>query len=337
MRLPILFAAASAAALLTAAAAGQDAPPAEPPAKAEEPAPSAGLSDLRETVQGLQDEPAPEAAPLPETAPAEAPPAAETPSPPPPPAVETPAPPPPLTRAQRAELEAAAARGRLLGAIAQAGQIATQDMLSRISDPDGAGISGWIAEPEGNGVTVTFYADAAAGPGAVVRVTISGGRVVGREVFLAGNRPPLNPIQARMAAARAVTAGLDHAVCGGEDFNAFVVPPSVPDGPVEVYQISPQSARGRFPLGGHYKTTIAADGSVAASRGFTNACLDVAVADPAPGARPAPIAVTHLLDPLPTEVHVFLSIWTGHPLIVVAGDPQRLFAVTPDGIAEIPR
>jgi len=327
MRLPILFAAASAAALLTAAAAGQDAPPAEPPAKAEEPAPSAGLSDLRETVQGLQDEPAPEAAPLPETAPAEAPPAAETPPPPP----------PPLTGAQRAELEAATARGRLLGAIAQAGQIATRDMLSRISDPDGAGISGWIAEPEGNGVTVTFYADAAAGPGAVVRVTISGGRVVGREVFLAGNRPPLNPIQARMAAARAATAGLGHAVCGGEDFNAFVVPPSVPDGPVEVYQISPQSARSRFPLGGHYKTTIAADGSVAASRGFTNACLDVAVADPAPGARPAPIAVTHLLDPLPTEVHVFLAIWTGHPLVIVAGDPQRLFAVTPDGIAEIPR
>ena len=53
--------------------------------------------------------------------------------------------------------------------------------------------------------------------------------------------------------------------------------------------------------------------------------------------QPAPVAVTHLLDPLPTEIHVFLSIWTGHPLVVVAGDPQRLFAVTPDRIAEIPR
>jgi hypothetical protein len=47
--------------------------------------------------------------------------------------------------------------------------------------------------------------------------------------------------------------------------------------------------------------------------------------------------LTHLLDPLPNEMHVFLSAWTGHPLVVVAGDPQRLFAVTPEGIAEVPR
>jgi len=352
MHLPTL---AFAAALLAAAAAAQDPPPpAEPPAKAEQPA--SGLSDLQQTVEGLQDETPPaeptaeppaDPAPAPPAEPAPAPqepsvpptePAAPRPAPQPTTPAPAPArPPEPLTRAQRAELEAAATRGRLLGAIAQAGQVATQDMLARVSDPDGAGISGWIAEPEGNGVAVTFYADTDAGPAAVYRANILGGRVQGRDVHLAGQRPALNPIQARMAAARAATAGLDHQVCGGSDFNAFVVPPATPDGPIDVYQISPQSARGRYPIGGHYKTTIAADGSVAASRGFTNACLDANVAAPAAGARPEPIAVTHLLDPLPTEVHVFLSIWTGHPLVVVAGDPQRLFAVTPDRIAEIPR
>lgn len=320
-----------AAAFAAAAAGAQDAaPPADPPAKAEQPAP--GLSDLDETVEGLQDE----------AQPAEGP--AETPAPAPAPVPVPTAPPPaatlpsePLTRAQRAQLEAAAARGRLLGVIARAGIVATQDMLSRVSDPDGAGIAGWIAEPEGNGVAVTFYADSDAGPVMVYRVNILGGRVQGREVHLTGVRPPLNPIQARMAAARAATAGLDHQVCGGADFNALVVPPTTPDGPIDVYQISPQSARGRFPVGGHYRTSVAADGSVISSRGFSNACLEVAAAPPAAGAQPAPVAVTHLLDPLPTEIHVFLSIWTGHPLVVVAGDPQRLFAVTPDGIAEIPR
>jgi len=345
MRLPTL---ALAAALVAAAAAAQDAPPtAEPPAKAEPPA--TGLSDLQQTVEGLQDQ-APPAEP-----PAEPVPEPETPAPPaePAPEPETPAPeaqpqpaaPPaaparlaePLTRAQRGELEAAAVRGRLLSAIARAGRVATQDMLARVSDPDGAGISGWIAEPEGNGVAVTFYADSDAGPTTVYRANILGGRVQGREVHLAGDRPRLNPIQARMAAARAATAGLDHQVCGGTDFNALVVPPAAPDGPIDVYQISPQSARGRFPVGGHYKTIIAADGSVAATRSFTNACIDATVAEPAAGAQPEPIALTHLLDPLPTEIHVFLSIWTGRPLVVVAGDPQRLFAVTPERIAEIPR
>jgi hypothetical protein len=43
------------------------------------------------------------------------------------------------------------------------------------------------------------------------------------------------------------------------------------------------------------------------------------------------------MDPLPQDIHVFLSAWTGHPLLVVAGDPQRVFAVTPEGIAEVPR
>ena len=43
------------------------------------------------------------------------------------------------------------------------------------------------------------------------------------------------------------------------------------------------------------------------------------------------------MDPLPTEIHAFLSAWTGRPLVVVAGDPQRLFGVTPAGMGELPR
>jgi hypothetical protein len=246
-------------------------------------------------------------------------------------------PPEPLTRAQLAELQAAATRGRLLGVIERSGRMATEDMLTHIPDPDGAGISGWIAEAEGNGVAVTFYADSETGPVSVYRVRINGGRIVDRDVHLAGTRPPLNPLQARMAAARAATANLDHRPCGGDVFNVFVVPPLTPDGAIDVYQISPQTRPGHYPLGGHFRTSIAPDGSVASTRGYTSACVDAPVAIPAPGTRPAPITITHLMDPLPQDIHVFLSAWTGHPLIVVAGDPQRLFAVTPEGIAEVPR
>jgi hypothetical protein len=319
MRLAPLFLTASAAALLAVNALAQGtAPPVEN-----------GLSGLSNTVESLQDDPQPEApapAPVPE------------PTPPPPRRPVLTGPPQPLSRADLAALDAAVQRGRLLGLIDRMGRFATQDMLSRISDPSAAGIAGWIAEPEGNGVAVTFYADTDAGPVAVYRANILGGRIVSRDVHIAAAaRPPLNPIQARMAAARAATGRLDHRPCAGEDFNVFVVPPATADGPIDVYQISPQTRRGFYFLGGHFKTSIAADGSVAGQRGFTNACLDTAVADPAAGARPAPIAVTHLLDPLPQDIHVFLSIWTGHPLVVVAGDPQRLFAVTPEGIAEVPR
>jgi hypothetical protein len=331
MRFSSLLLTASAAAMLAVTAAAQDNPtPAEPPAKAGEaaetpapPPPAPGLSDLRDTVNQLQDTPPPAATPAPPPPPA--------PAPPPPPRFRRPA--GPLTRAEQAQLDAAVARGRTLGAIARAGQIGTQDMLARVPDPDAAGISGWIAEPEGNGVTVYFYALGADGAAPTM---VYGGRVLSRETYRPGERPPLPPLEARMAAARHIAEGQDHRACGAEEFNYFVVPPTTPDGPIDVYQISPQSQRGRFPIGGHFRTTVNADGTIAATRGFTNACLDAAAADPVIGIQPSPIAVTHLLDPLPTEIHVFLAIWTRHPLVVAAGDPTRLFAVTEDRIAEIP-
>ena len=347
MRLAPLLS-ATALALVAVAAAAQPAAP-----------PQGNLSGLSDTLNGLSDDNTQAEAPVPAPAGTQpqpeiqppAPPPAEQPAPAPspptpapaPPATTPPArpaiamPPEPLTRAQLAELRAAAARGRLLGMIERAGRAGTQDMLSRVPDPAGAGITGWIAEAEGNGVAVTFYADAATGPVIVYRVTLNGGRVVNRDIHLAGTRPPLNPLQARMAAARATTARLENRPCGSEEFNVFVVPPLTADGTIDVYQISPQMQRGVYPLGGHFRTSVAPDGSVTASRGYTATCVNITANDPAPGMRPAPVGVTHLMDPLPQDIHAFLSAWTGHPLLVVAGDPQRVFAVTPDGIGEVPR
>jgi len=248
-------------------------------------------------------------------------------------------PPQPLSRAEIAELAADVERGRLIASIARAGQIATQDMLVRVPDPGAAGISGWIAMPEGNGTTVTFYAEGADGaaPAAVYRSSVLGGRVVSHQVFLTGTRPPLGPIEARMAAARRATDGLDHQPCGGQDFNVFVVPPTTPSGPIDVYQFSAQSQRGHYPLGGHYKTTVASDGSVSATHGLAAVCADTAVADTPAGSPAAPIRIAPIADALPNELHVFLTMWTGHPLIVTAGDPARNFAVGSDRIAEMPR
>lgn len=238
---------------------------------------------------------------------------------------------------EHAAFEAALQRGRLLGAIARAGQVGTQDMLAHVSNPDSAGISGWIAVPEGNAVTVIFYAAAANGapPRSVYRVSIVGGRVTGRQTFLTGNQPPLGPHEARMAAARAATDAIDHHPCGGDDFNVFVVPPAAPNAPIDVYQLSPQSQRGHFPLGGHFKSTIAPDGHVVASTVLAATCGDLAVPEAAAGQAAHPLTITDEADPLPTELHVFLSIWTNRPLVVAAGDPRRRFAVTSDGISPV--
>jgi hypothetical protein len=234
------------------------------------------------------------------------------------------------TAEERARLVATVTRGRLLFELARAAQLTTQDLLTRVPDPTAAGVTGWVATPDGNTTTVTYYADGADGPVAVYRGQVTGGRVAARDVFTGADRPPLTPTQRRMAAARRAVEGLDARPCSG-DFNVFVIPPASEAAPVEVYKISPQPGRGRYPLGGHYLATVAPDGSIASTRSFTNRCLDVDAGAPATqlaGApAPQPIAVTHLLDPLPTEIHVFLSLWMNRPLLVATGNPERLWTV----------
>jgi hypothetical protein len=247
------------------------------------------------------------------------------------------APPPPLDSAQRAEIERAVVRGRQLFAIARAGLLGTQDLLSRVADPAGTGIAGWVAEPEGNAMAVTFYADTDSGPVAVYRSRILAGRAVSRETFLTGDRPPLAGIAERMARARAASESEEQRGCTDQPFNVLVVPPASVDAPIDVYRLSAPESRGRVPLGGHYRSTVASDGSVADARGFSHGCLNVDVGEVPAGTQGGPIAVTHLLDPLPTEVHVFLSLFSGRPLVVAAGDPTRLFLVAGDAIREMRR
>ena len=45
--------------------------------------------------------------------------------------------------------------------------------------------------------------------------------------------------------------------------------------------------------------------------------------------------IQKLLDPMPTEIHVLLAQLSGRPLLVATGDPQRVWLVTGERIAEM--
>jgi hypothetical protein len=333
--------------------------PADPPPE--------GLSDLSSTLETLDDsqpseqpdaeppaspaeqtpaEPAPPAEESPaEAQPSEpsgtepsADPAGQTPAEPETPAAVAPAAAPPPDSAElRAELESRTTLGRQLFAVARAGLLATQDMLSRVADPEAAGITGWVAEPEGNAIAVTFYGDSDAGPVAIYRARILGGRAVSRDTYLTSERPPLSGTALRLALARAATGSEEQRACTNQPFNVVALPPASPDAPIHVYRITPPESRTRLPMGGHFRTTVGADGTVAEARAFSRGCLNLEVGEVPAGSQAGPIAVTHLLDPLPTEMHVFLSLFSGRPLLVAAGDPTRLFMVAGDQIREIRR
>ncbi len=298
--------------------------------------PSAGLFDLADTVRDLDDAAPQEPEPLAPEAGAEPAPIVEEPVPEEPPAPASGAA-PPLTTAQTNALTAAARRGQQLAVIARVGSIASRDMLSRIADPEAAGIAGWIALPEGNATQVTFYArgEGENGPVAAYRANILGGRVVSRETFTGADRPALGPIAARMAVARDATEGLDVQACGTQPFNVLVIPPDTAGAPVDVYQVSAAAQRGRYPLGGHFRSTVAPDGTVTETHAFAEGCVDLVVPETVAGQPPQPVIIRQPLGALPDEIHVFLVQWIGRPLLVAMREPRRVFLVAGDRIAEV--
>jgi|GEM_PF-2599404 len=237
--------------------------------------------------------------------------------------------PPPPTAEERQRLVAISQRGIQIFEIARAGLLSTQDMLSQIPDPAAAGIVGWVATPEGEGLGVVYYADGPQGPVAVYRGQVVGGRVASRDVYSGADRPALTATHRRMAAARAAVAGLDRQPCAGA-FNVIVIPPASAEAPIEVYKLSPQTQRGRYPAGGHFLATVAPDGTVSSTSDLAARCVDLSPGDSTPlagaGAPARPLSIGHS-GPLPTEIHVFLSLLMNRPLLVTTAEPARVWSV----------
>jgi hypothetical protein len=331
MTMRFRFLVAGAALAATAAIAQTPAPQPENPATKAEP----GLSDLRGTLEGLQDQPAPQPSAQPAPAEPATPPPAATTTPPARPPIQRDASAFPLTPAEIAAINRAAERGRLLIALSRAGIVATQDLLTRVSNPQGTGIDGWIAEPEGQAVRVSFFDNSADGPTLVYRVDVLGGRVTSRDTFLGSYHPAMSRAQARLVAARNAVEALSHTACSPQGFNIFVIPPAAGGGPIEVYEISAPSQRGRFPIGGHFRTTVTGNARTGESHAFASACADIVVTEPPPGQQPPAVQVAAGTDPLPTEIHVLMSAMSGRALTFNVGDPARQWLVAGPRIAEI--
>ncbi|HEY0012724.1 MAG TPA: hypothetical protein VGB79_07705 [Allosphingosinicella sp.] len=237
------------------------------------------------------------------------------------PAAPAPAPQPLNPDAERRAIAFAETRGRLLYGLDRAAWVASDDVMAQISNLQGSGVRGFIVERAGEGFAVTFYGGPADAPVAYYRGDVRNHRVRGREVFPALARPLLTPAQRRLVAAReAAVAANRNRPCGRQPFNTAVVPPDAPDHPIDVYLLTPQPAAGQFALGGHWRVTVSTDGRVTNERPFARSCLMMGGGAAAPpGARPVGMVVTHLLDPVPTEIHVFTSLAAGMPILVGAG------------------
>ena len=238
------------------------------------------------------------------------------------------------TAQERTQLDRALQRGRLIFELDRAAWVTTDDVRQRLPSDDRGAVRGWTVERDGGGYAVTYYAGEGDARAAVYRGRVENRRVVSREVFPANARPPLTAVQRRLADARRAVRLMNQRPCTNAPFNTVVIPPETAGGPAEVYALTSQTDSNSYPFGGHFLGTISTTGELLSRRAFTRACLNM-LPQPPRGSQPAGLIVSHLLDPTPTEIHVFMSIWMGLPVYVLTGD--RTWEVTGDGIRLIER
>jgi hypothetical protein len=236
------------------------------------------------------------------------------------------------TPEEQRQLDWAGQRGRLIFELDRAAWVTTDDMLARVRDPSAAGISGWTVERDGDGYKVIYFArgegDAMS---AVYQGRVENHHVVSRQVFPPGARPPLTALERRLALARGLVERMGRRPCTSGPFNTVAIPPDSPDGPLDLYALTAQTENGTYPFGGHFLAHVSAAGEILSQRAFTNGCLNMNV-PPQRQERTEALAVTHLLDPLPTEIHVFLSLSAGLPVFVATNNPERVWEVDGDRI-----
>lgn len=213
-----------------------------------------------------------------------------------------------MARAPDAELARAEQAGRLIFALDQAAWHATDEMIRQGVRPRAGG--GWIVEPIEGLLRVTFYSGERE---AYFRADMRGDQVAASLAPASPEDRRLNARQERMARARQAAMALNKDRCTTGAFNTVVVPSASDDGSTTVYLLSSMVTSRVFPTGGHHRVDVGPDGQVTGQRPFTNGCLNMDFREAPPGAIPG---VTHTLDPTPTEIHAYLSLWMGRPLMV---------------------
>ncbi|WP_426264785.1 hypothetical protein [Sphingomonas sp. PWP1-2] len=230
---------------------------------------------------------------------------------------------PPLPSAEQRVAQSASI-GRLLYLFDRAAWTSTDAVTATVPKDQLTGVGGYVVElADPQTLRVTYYRGAGDAARAFFVADVRAGQVVRKELL--ATPVALSADQAILARARTVAAAraVERAYkpCTAFPFNTVVLP-SRNGGPIAVYLLSAMPDATTYPMGGNYRIVVAPDGTVVSSRPYTVSCLNLAVPKLPAGAKPVGVTVTHLLDPVPTEIHVFASYSLKMPVFVATSDKQ---------------
>lgn len=238
---------------------------------------------------------------------------------------------------ERDRIARASSLGAMLYMFDRAAWVSSDALTAVVSRDRLAAIGGYVVEnPDPDTLRVTYYRGKAAAAESVFVADVRAGKVVKSQLL--ATPVMLTPAQALLARARDVAAetarSRGYAPCSPLPFNTVVLPPRA-DGGIAVYLLTPQQSAGSFPMGGHYRVLVGGNGQVLTSRPYSVGCLDTALPKLPTGATPIGLVVNSLLDPVPTEIHVFASYNLRMPVFVATRD-KRLWKVAGSSIALAP-
>lgn len=191
------------------------------------------------------------------------------------------------------------------------------------------GMKGYVVEPGGGGLLLaTYYGVKDGQTVAMARYWVRGSKVERGGLLGPKDDPALSPLALKLIETRAKTVEAAVAqkvfICTKGTPNTVVLPPRA-DGSIPAYLMSASVETGRFPAGGHFRFVFGPDGKLLSYRPFTKGCVSVeygSVPKKAEG-----YGVSHMLDPQPTEVHVFVSYNVPIKLFVITDANRNLWEV----------
>ena len=191
------------------------------------------------------------------------------------------------------------------------------------------GLAGFIVEPASDGLLLaTYYGKKDGKSFAVARYWMAGSKVKRGGLVKPGEDAALSPLALQLIDRRekavTVAIGDEVSMCTKGQPNTVVLPPRA-DGSIPVYFMSAAVENGTFPAGGHYLYVFDVAGKLASKRPFTKGCITVDWRNLPKGAAGA--SVSHLLDPQPIEIHVFVSLNMPGKLFVITTSNKDLWLI----------
>ena len=226
-----------------------------------------------------------------------------------------------------AALQVALNRGLALRNYDQAAWHTTDTLREDVKDLNGSGIQGWVVTETEDGWLSTFWKPDGDSFAGVYSAEWDGKKVKNRKV-LVGESTALTAAQIGLIRAQQAVGDAQPKIerCSEAPFNSVILPPESDDDPILVYYLVPQTSNDAIPMGKHYRFEVR-DNKVVNQRSFTNSCIALELTDGKGKGKLEALVITHLLDPVPTEIHVFSVFAAEVPIYVSTASNKFTWAV----------